>query len=121
MLFGVNNLFAHMTFVAEIGFNTAGGDDKIIKGIPNVFPDLRNNIPYEDKLFILPAGGHLVANRWHDQGWARFNEDAQGNVMDLDRDGRLTVRTKSRNLSPRTPPMSCAASIPWSIPDSRKN
>ncbi len=56
MLFGVNNLFAHMTFVAEIGFDTANGDDKVIKGIPNVFPDLRSNIPYEDKLFILPAG-----------------------------------------------------------------
>ncbi len=104
MLFGVNNLFAHMTFVAEIGFHTANGDDKVIKGIPNVFPDLRSNIPFEDKLFILPAGGHLVANRWHDQGWVRFRRVRPGERHDLDRAGRLTVHTKSRTLTYWDPP-----------------
>jgi tRNA A-37 threonylcarbamoyl transferase component Bud32/tetratricopeptide (TPR) repeat protein len=95
MLFGINNLFAHMTFVAEVGFNTASGDDRITKGIPNTFPDLRSNIPYDDKLYILPAGARLFANRWREEGRALFNEPIHGDVVEVDRAGRITVTSKN--------------------------
>ena len=99
MLFGINNLFAHMSFLAEIGFDTTGDDDRVIKGVPNYFADERNNIPYEDKLYILPARAKLIRNRWREEGRATFSEDTQGDIMEVDHEGRITLRTKNGLLS----------------------
>jgi tetratricopeptide (TPR) repeat protein len=104
MLFGINNLFAHMSFLAEIGFNTAGDDDQVIKGVPNFFADERNNIPYEDKLYILPARAKMIKNRWRENGQAVFSEDIRGDVMEVDGDGRIVLHTKNGDLSYQDPP-----------------
>lgn len=98
MLFGINNLFAHMSFVAEISFDTANGAGELIRGIPNLSPDARNNVPHSERLFILPFRSRLIENRWRQEGRARFSEDAQGDILELDRDGRLEVQTKSGRL-----------------------
>ena len=104
MLFGINNLFAHMSFVAEIGFSTAGDDDQVIKGVPNYFADQRNNIPYEDKLYILPSRSKLIRNRWREEGKAVFSEDTRGDIMEVDRAGRITLHTKNGSLSRQDAP-----------------
>ena len=104
MLFGINNLFAHMSFVAEIGFNAASDDDQVIKGVPNLFSDERSNIPYENKLFILPARAKMIENHWRDQGRAVFSEDTRGDVMEVDSDGRIVLHAKNGPLAFRDPP-----------------
>jgi serine/threonine protein kinase/tetratricopeptide (TPR) repeat protein len=104
MLFGINNLFAHMSFVAEIAFDTSGSDGVLIKGIPNLSPDARNNVPQEDKLFILPFRARLLENRWREEGRTRFSEESQGDLLELDRGGRLTVQTKNGRLVFRDQP-----------------
>ena len=95
MLFGINNLFSHMNFVAEIGFATASNDNHIVKGIPNLLLDERFNIPFENRLFILPAQARLLENGWLENGPARFNEGKTGDVLELGRDGRLKVQTRN--------------------------
>jgi serine/threonine-protein kinase len=99
MLFGINNLFSHLSFVSEIGFATAGNDDKLIQGIPNLLLDERQNIPYENRLFMLPSQLQLIENGWLDNGPARFIEGKTGDVVDLDKDGRLTVQTRNGSFS----------------------
>ena len=99
MLFGINNLFSHMNFVAEIGFATASNDNHLIRGIPNLLLDERFNIPFENRLFILPAQARLTENGWLENGSARFNEGETGDVLELDRDGRLTVQTRNGSFS----------------------
>ena len=99
MLFGINNLFSHMNFVAEIGFATASNDNHLIKGIPNLLLDERFNIPFENRLFILPAQARLIENGWLENGLARFNEGKTGDVLELGRDGRLTVQTRNGSFS----------------------
>jgi serine/threonine protein kinase/tetratricopeptide (TPR) repeat protein len=99
MLFGINNLFSHMNFVAEIGFATASNDNHLIKGIPNLLLDERFNIPFENRLFILPAQARLIENGWLENGPARFNEGKTGDVLELGRDGRLTVQTRNGSFS----------------------
>ncbi len=99
MLFGINNLFSHMNFVAEIGFATASNDNHLIKGIPNLLLDERFNIPFENRLFILPAQVRLVENGWLENGPARFHEGKTGDVLELGRDGRLTVQTRKGSFS----------------------
>jgi tetratricopeptide (TPR) repeat protein len=99
MLFGINNLFSHMNFVAEIGFATAGNDNQLIKGIPNLLLDERFNIPFESRLFILPAQARLKENGWPENGPALFNEGKTGDVLELGRDGRLTVQTRNGSFS----------------------
>jgi serine/threonine protein kinase/tetratricopeptide (TPR) repeat protein len=103
MLFGINNLFSHMSFIAEIGFATASNDDKLIKGIPNLLLDDRINIPYEGRLFILPAQVRQIENNWRENGRARFNESRTGDVLEVDRDGRLTVQTRNGTFSFQDP------------------
>ncbi|MFH2107620.1 MAG: protein kinase [Chrysiogenia bacterium] len=99
MLFGINNLFSHMNFVAEIGFATASNDNQLIKGIPNLLLDDGLNIPFENRLFILPAQVRLIENGWLENGLARFNEGKTGDVLELDREGRLTVQTRDGTFS----------------------
>ncbi len=99
MLFGVNNLFSHLSFVAEIGFATESNDDKLIQGIPNLLLDERQNIPYENRLFMLPTQVQLIENGWLENGPARFIEGKTGDVVELDRDGRLLVHTRNGSFS----------------------
>ncbi len=95
MIFGINNLFAHMSFIAEITFNTLGTDHQLLRGIPNLSSDARNNVPYGERLFILPFRARLLEDRWQEDGRARFNEDTRGDILEIDREGRLTVQTRS--------------------------
>lgn len=94
MLFGINNLFSHLSFVSEIGFATASNDNHLIKGIPNLLLDERFNIPFENRLFILPAQVQMIENGWLENGLVRFIEGKTGDVLELDREGRLTVQTR---------------------------
>jgi serine/threonine protein kinase len=99
MIFGGNNLFSHMSFVAEIGFATEKDGDSQILGIPTLLSEEQNIIPYENKLFILPAKAILIENRWRESGRARFSEGTLGDALEVDRDGRLTVTKKSGTFS----------------------
>ncbi len=94
MFFGVNNLFSHMSFVAENGFAPATAGGAVIKGIPNLMADYRMNIAFTGTLFILPAKVRLVENRWQQEGRARFEEGSLGDILEIDRQGRLTVHAK---------------------------
>jgi len=94
MFFGVNNLFSHMSFIAENGFTPDRSGWRVIKGIPNLRADERNNVPYSGSLYLLPSQVHMVANRWRQEGWARFEEGTMGDSLEIDRQGRLTVRPK---------------------------
>ena len=60
MIFGINNLFAHMSFIAEVTFKTPGTDHQLLRGIPNLSADARNNVPHEERLFILPFRTRLL-------------------------------------------------------------
>ncbi|MBN2346156.1 MAG: protein kinase [Candidatus Aminicenantes bacterium] len=104
MLFGVNNLFAHMSFVAEITFDTTGPGSELIRGIPNLTPDARNNVPNSDILFILPFRTRMIENRWRQEGRARFSEDNRGDLLELDREGRLTLQTREGRRAFFDPP-----------------
>jgi len=88
-----------MCFVAEIGFATASNDNHLIKGIPNLLLDERQNIPFENRLFMLPAQVRMIENGWLENGTARFIEEKTGDVLELDRDGRLTVQTRNGSFS----------------------
>ncbi len=95
MFFGVNNLFSHMSFIAENGFAPDATGWVIIKGIPNLMTDTRMNIACTGTLFILPSKARLVENRWRQEGWARFEEGSTGDILDVNRQGRMTVRTRN--------------------------
>ncbi len=99
MFFGVNNLFSHMSFIAENGFVPDTTGWVVIKGIPNLLADSRMNIAFVGTLFILPAKVRLIENRWQQEGRARFEEGGMGDILDIDRQGRLTVRTKDGILN----------------------
>ena len=99
MIFGVNNLFSHMSFIAENGFASATTAGEIIKGIPNLQSDGRVNIPYVGVLYILPSQIRMIENRWKEEGRARFDEGSRGDIVDIHRDGRLTVRAKDGTRS----------------------
>lgn len=94
MFFGVNNLFSHMSFIAENGFTPDRSGWMVIKGIPNLREDERNNVPYVGSLYLLPAKVRMVENRWQQEGWVQFEEGTMGDAVKIDRQGRLTVRTK---------------------------
>jgi len=94
MLFGLNNLIAHMSFIAEISFNAARDGDQLMRGIPNSAPDGHNIVPHEDLLLILPFRTRLLENRWPQQGRVRLSEEMQGDILEVDRAGRLDVQTK---------------------------
>ena len=94
MFFGVNNLFSHMSFIAENGFVPDSTGWVVIKGIPNLMADYRANIAFVGTLFILPAKVRMVENRWKQEGRARFEEGSMGDILDIDRQGRMTVRTR---------------------------
>ena len=94
MFFGVNNLFSHMSFIAENGFAPDTTGWVVINGIPNLLPDQRMNIAFVGTLFILPAKVRMVENRWQQEGRARFEEGSMGDILDVDRQGRLTLRTR---------------------------
>jgi tRNA A-37 threonylcarbamoyl transferase component Bud32/tetratricopeptide (TPR) repeat protein len=94
MFFGVNNLFSHMSFIAENGFTPATTAGVVIKGIPNLLADYRANIPFVGTLFILPSEARLIENRWRDQGLARFDDGFMGDIVSVDRNGQFTVRGK---------------------------
>jgi serine/threonine protein kinase/tetratricopeptide (TPR) repeat protein len=104
MLFGINNLFAHMSFVAEVAFNTSVPGEELIRGIPNFEPEIRNNVLDSDRLFILPFRSRMFENRWRLEGRARFSEENRGDLMELDRKGRLTVQTKEGSHTFYDPP-----------------
>jgi tRNA A-37 threonylcarbamoyl transferase component Bud32 len=99
MFFGVNNLFSHMSFIAENGFPMSASEGTVVKGIPNLWADLRTNIPFVGKLYILPSQSRLIRNRWKEEGRAMFDEGAKGDIVEIDREGRLTVRTKQGAFS----------------------
>jgi serine/threonine protein kinase/tetratricopeptide (TPR) repeat protein len=101
MLFGINNLFSHMSFVAEIGFSVAGANDQLIRGIPNFNPDGRRNILFEEKLFILPFRSRLIENRWREEGRARFSELSRGDIVEIDRYGQMILHTSDGIVSCR--------------------
>lgn len=94
MLFGLNNLIAHMSFIAEISFNVSGSGNQLMRGIPNSAPDEHNIVPHEDMLLILPFRSRLLENRWPQEGRARISEEMQGDILEVDRAGRLRVQTK---------------------------
>jgi serine/threonine-protein kinase len=94
MFFGVNNLFSHMSFIAENGFVPDATGWVVIKGIPNLMADYRANIAFVGTLFILPAKVRMIENRWKQEGRARFEEGSMGDILDIDRQGRMTVRTR---------------------------
>jgi serine/threonine-protein kinase len=94
MFFGVNNLFSHMSFIAENGFVPDATGWVVIKGIPNLMADYRANIAFVGTLFILPAKVRMIENRWKQEGRARFEEGSMGDILDIDRQGRLTVRAR---------------------------
>ncbi len=94
MFFGVNNLFSHMSFIAENGFAPDSTGLVVIKGIPNLTVDYRMNIAYVGTLFMLPAKVRMIENRWKQEGRARFEEGTQSDILDIDRQGRMTVRTR---------------------------
>ncbi|MCU0236041.1 MAG: protein kinase [Acidobacteria bacterium] len=94
MFFGVNNLFSHMSFIAENGFVPDTTGWVVIKGIPNLMADYRANIAFVGTLFILPAKARMIENRWQQEGRARFEEGSMGDILDIDRQGRMTVRTR---------------------------
>jgi hypothetical protein len=94
MFFGVNNLFSHMSFIAENGFVPDTTGWVVIKGIPNLMADYRANIAFVGTLFILPAKARMIENRWKQEGRARFEEGGMGDILDIDRQGRMTLRTR---------------------------
>jgi tetratricopeptide (TPR) repeat protein/predicted Ser/Thr protein kinase len=104
MLFGINNLAAHMLFVAEIGFDMSRDQDEVIRGIPNGNIDERSNIQQQNFLVLLPGQASLLENRWRETGSARFNDCANGDILELKRSGRLTVHKKTGSFSYADPP-----------------
>ncbi len=99
MLFGINNLAAHMLFVAEIGFDTLRDQDELIRGIPNANLDERYNIQQQNLLVFLPGPALLLENRWREKGSARFSDSANGDILEVTRDGRITVQKKNGSFS----------------------
>jgi serine/threonine protein kinase/tetratricopeptide (TPR) repeat protein len=99
MLFGINNLAAHMLFVAEIGFDTSRDQDELIRGIPNANLDERYNIQQQNLLVFLPGQALLLENRWREKGSARFSDSANGDILEVTRDGRITVQKKNGSFS----------------------
>ena len=104
MLFGINNLAAHMMFVAEIGFDMSRDQDEVIRGIPNSNIDERSNIQQQNFLVLLPGKASLLENRWREKGNARFSDCSNGDILELNRDGRLTVLKKTGSFSYADPP-----------------
>ena len=112
MLFGINNLAAHMLFVAEIGFDMSRDQDEVIRGIPNGNIDERSNIQQQHFLVLLPGKASLLENRWREKGSARFNDCANGDILELQRSGRLTVHKKTGSFPMPTRPISCVGCTP---------
>jgi tRNA A-37 threonylcarbamoyl transferase component Bud32/tetratricopeptide (TPR) repeat protein len=99
MLFGINNLAAHMLFVAEIGFDVSRDQDDVIRGIPNANLDERNNIQQQNFLVLLPGQASLLENRWREKGSARFSDCANGDILEVNRGGRIEVRKKNGSFT----------------------
>lgn len=95
LLNGINNLFAHNPFVSEFAFNMSEPDKLLLRGIPSLATDQRNNVPDENRLFFLPFRSRILENRWREEGRVRFIEQISGDILDFHRDGRLTVHSKN--------------------------
>lgn len=95
LLDGINNLFSHMRFMGECAFDTGDRANSLIRGIPSLRPEKRSNVPRQDKLFILPIRMRMLENRWREEGRARLVEDRVGDILDLDRTGRLRLDSAS--------------------------
>jgi len=93
MLVGINNLIAHSQFISEFVFDKSTTSTRLLKGIPSMASGQRNNVPDEDRLFFLPFRARILKNRWREEGRARFTEQANGDLLDFDRDGRLTMQS----------------------------
>ena len=105
MLFGINNLFSHMSFIAEIEFSVAGDDDQVIKGHSEPHGRRPAQYPLRGEA-VHPAlpWSRLIENRWQEEGRARFNEGSTGDILEIDRHGRMTVQTRDGIVSFRDSP-----------------
>ncbi|MBN1196327.1 MAG: serine/threonine protein kinase [Candidatus Aminicenantes bacterium] len=95
MLKGINNLLGHNQFVAELTFNMSEPGRLVLRGIPSLSTDQRNNVPDEDRLFFLPFRARILENRWREEGRVRFTEQTNGDILDFHRDGHLSVGSKN--------------------------
>lgn len=100
LLVGVNNLVAHLNFLAVVEFDA--GSYRDYHGIPFFSEEYRQT--QASRLFFLPRDCQLKENRWDEDGTVVLENVRHGETVTVNRSGELTVRSSSGTKTYRDAP-----------------